>query len=303
MPTAHATALGLTPVVEDVPVGPMSSARTLNTDALRSTPPRQTWSRPPASVAPGTPSVASQRPPATPAVPFRPPPPPGLHGLPPSAPDPDAVRKRLRRELDLLRTSDGWVVLGVPHDAAPEMIQAAGERMRSRYQGIADASTGETQELALAMLRRVTEALAGLVAMLAPVAGESREEPGDDAFRSGLRAMAQGDWAIADRRFVAARDQNLDSARNLAHLGWARAHNTEYPADERKAEGMDLLRLAEQFAPEYAEGQYFLAMLLHQAGDGEGALRRLRRALKAEPDHVGAGGLARKLRRPVPPPR
>ncbi len=308
MPTAHPAGLGQTPVVEDRPVGPLSGIRTAVSQGAGSSTPRQTWSRPPTSLAPPSgapPPPARSSPPAVAAPsPVRPPPPPafrGVHSV--GAPDPDAVRKRLRRELDLLRNSDGWVVLGVPHDANPTMVQAAGERMRSRYQGIADANTGETQELALAMLRRVTEALAALVAMTAPAAGDIADMPGDDAFRAGLRAMAQGDWAVADRRFVNARDQNLDSARNLAHLGWARAHNNEYPVAARKSEAADLLLLAEQLAPEYAEGQYFLAMLLHEAGDNEGALRRLCRALKAEPDHVGAGGLSRKLRRPVPPPR
>ena len=316
MPTAYATALGQTPVVEDRQVGSISSVRTANGEGIRSAPPRQTWSRPPTSAAPVlSPAPLRPPPPVLSPAPLRPPPPvlspaplrpppPVFRGLPAvAAPDPDAVRKRLRRELDLLRNSDGWVVLGVPRDAEPALVQAAGERMRSRYQGIADANTGETQELALAMLRRVTEALAAVVALAAPATGDADDQPGDDAFRAGLRAMTQGDWTVADRRFLAARDQNLDSARNLAHLGWARAHNTAYAAEERRTEALDLLLLAEQFAPEYADGQYFLAMILHEAGDNEAALRRLRRALKAEPDHVAAGGLARKLRRPVPPPR
>ncbi len=214
------------------------------------------------------------------------------------AADETALIKRLRREVDLLRTSDPWVVLSVPHDAEPKLVDVAVERMRTRYSDLGKAQSAELRDLALQMLARVNEAYATLTATAADIARP--DEPGDDAFKAGLRAMAAGDWAMAHRRFLAARDQNLDSVRNIAHVAWALFHNPEHPVAARAADGLDQLLLAEQLDPNYADGQYFLATVLHRKGDDDGAARRLRRALRAEPGHVAASALARKLRRAGP---
>jgi CheY-like chemotaxis protein len=251
----------------------------------------------------GTRSVAPRSVPRTApeAAPPRPPPPRPLPRPPDAAPQPlpptdaAALIKRLRREVGLLRSNDAWVVLGVPHDADRDMVQRAGKRMQMRYSELVEKESGEARELAKAMLDGVMMAAATLAASEKVVRPDA---PGEEAFRAGLRAMSEGDWATADRRFLAARDENLDSARNLAHAGWARLHNPAVPAAERAAAGLDLLLLAEQLDPSYAEGQYFLASALHRKGDDDGALRRLRRALRAEPGHLAANGLARKLRSP-----
>lgn len=210
-----------------------------------------------------------------------------------------ATIRRLRREVDLLRGSDPWVVLAVSHDAPPERIAHASQRMVSRYEGIAAQYGGEVAELAQKLLQRVRDATLELTRP-APTAENPKALPGDEYFEAGLRAMSEGDWASADRRFTAARDAHLDSTRNLAHLGWARFHNPELPLAERVEEGQDLLLLAEQLDPGYADGQYFLAMVLHRKGDDDAATRRIRRALKADPQHVAANALAKKLRRPPP---
>lgn len=217
---------------------------------------------------------------------------------PPPAADEAALVKRLRREVDLLRTSDPWVVLSVPHDAERKLVDIAVERMRTRYSDLGKAQSAELRDLAVQMLARVNEAYAALTVSSADVSRP--EEPGDDSFKAGLRAMAAGDWALADRRFIAARDQNLDSVRNIAHVAWARVHNPEHPAAARTSDGLDMLLLAEQLDPNYADGQYFLATVLHRKGDDDGAARRIRRALRAEPGHVAASALARKLRRTGP---
>lgn len=217
---------------------------------------------------------------------------------PPPAADEGALIKRLRREVDLLRTSDPWVVLSVPHDAERKLVDIAVERMRTRYSDLGKAQSPELRDLAVQMLARVNEAYSTLTATAAELTRP--DEPGDDAFKAGLRAMAAGDWALADRRFVAARDQNLDSVRNIAHVAWARVHNPEHPAAARTSDGLDMLLLAEQLDPNYADGQYFLATVLHRKGDDDGAARRIRRALRAEPGHVAASALARKLRRTGP---
>lgn len=210
-----------------------------------------------------------------------------------------AALRRARRDVDVLRGSDAWVVLGVPRDAPRDLVERAAARMLSRYETLTNQSDGEMRDLArqlLALVQKAAEELAQTHAVAA-----QKEQPGDDAFRAGLRAMADGDWSNADRRFAHARDQNLDSPRNLAHLGWARFHNPDISNADRVQDGLDLLRLAEQLDPNYPDGQYFLAVVLHRKGDDESALRRLRRALKTEPGHVAANALARKLRRPVPP--
>lgn len=208
--------------------------------------------------------------------------------------DPGALIRRLRRELDISRGSDPWTVLSLPQNAEPAMVEQAGVRMRGRYTEIMRAETGEARELAREILSRIEAACEQLAADATPAA---TDQPGDDAFRAGLAAMAAGDWAVADRRFIVARDQNLDSARNLAHLGWVRVHNPDLPNPDRVADGLDLLLLAEQLDPAYADGQYFLAMVLHRRGDDDAARRRIARALRAEPGHVAANALARKLRR------
>lgn len=216
----------------------------------------------------------------------------------PGAADAAALR-RARRDVDVLRGSDAWVVLGVPRDAPRDLVERAAARMVARYETLSADSEGELRDLALQLLGLVQKAAAELAATHAVTA--RKDQPGDDAFRSGLKAMAEGDWPAADRRFAHARDQNLDSPRNLAHLGWARFHNPDLGMAERVQDGLDLLRLAEQLDPNYPDGQYFLAVVLHRKGEDEAALRRIRRALKTDGSHVAANALARKLRRPAPP--
>ncbi len=216
---------------------------------------------------------------------------------PPEAATPVAdagALKRLQREVQLLTDSDPWVVLGIPHDASLDLVQRAGDRMIARYSVFCENANPEIRRHAAVLLDRVQSALAELTS---PVLSHVIVSPSEEPFRAGLRAMADGDWTLADRWFSAARDVEMDSPRNLAHLGWVRYHNPDLPLDERVPEGLDLMRLAEQFDPTYAEGQYFLATALHRRGDDDGAMRRLRRALKAQPDHVSANALARKLRK------
>lgn len=198
----------------------------------------------------------------------------------------------------MLNANDAWVVLSVPHEAERAKVEEAGNRMQLRYAQLVESETGEAQALARAMLEGVQRAVATLEAAFDDTQREA--DPGDDSFRAGLRASERGDWALADRHFLAARDMKLDSVRNLAHAGWARAQNPTLPAEESISEGLELLRLAEQLNPAYADGQFFLAELLHRTGEDDAALQRLQRALKSDPAHIAASALMRKLRRPPP---
>ncbi len=300
------------PPGRDRPASGASSFRdrppSVATERPRSTPPDRPWSTPSSSDRPRS-VPPPERPLSTPPEAheaWRPgpaaqaPPSPGTPAH--SLADQIAMLRRLRREVDLLRGSDPWVVLAVSHDAPPERIEQASQRMVARYESLAAQWGGEVADLSRQLLQRVRDATLELTR--SPAAPSSPKAlPGDEYFQAGLRAMSEGDWAGADRRFTAARDAHLDSVRNLAHLGWARFHNPELPLAERVEEGVDLLLLAEQLDPTYAEGQYFLAMVLHRKGDDDAASRRVRRALKAEPQHLAANALAKKLRKPpVQPP-
>jgi tetratricopeptide (TPR) repeat protein len=210
--------------------------------------------------------------------------------------DDATVALRLRREAQLLKDRDAYVVLGVPHGASPDLVARAGERMKARYQELTHHASAEIRVLAQAILDRVVAAIAEFEHPPERV----RMSASDEAFEAGLRAMHHGEWAVADRHFVRARDAEIDSPRNLAHLGWARFHNPDLPIEERVEEGIQFLRLAEEFDAGYADGQYFLAVVLHRSGDDEGANKRLRRAIKVQPDHAPALALARKLRKAGP---
>lgn len=212
--------------------------------------------------------------------------------------------RRLRREVALLKDADPWVVLGVPKDAPGELLGRAASRMTTRYQEFSRDGDPQVRELGATLLERIRWATKSLSHGIAGAAEARPPSSEDEAFRSGQRAMTLGDWSAADKWFSSAHELNLDSARNLAHLGWARLHNPDLPLQERVEEGVDLLLLAEQLDADNADGQYFLAVALHRQGDDDGALKRIRRALRAQPDHVAASALARKLRRPPanPPP-
>lgn len=287
-PAMPAPAHGTLPRRGELPAADRPWADLVASTAARSVPPG-----PAPAPRDRTPSVAQASPLPRPPLP---PPRPVGSGAPPLPPtDASVLVRRLRREVEMLHANDAWVVLGIPHDAERAMVARAGERMVARYEELVAKETGEARDLARAMLDGVRVAIDSLRDDDLRAGGD---DPGDEAFRAGLRAMSAGDWAQADRCFQAARDANLDSVRNLAHAGWARAHNPNRLAKERTSEGQELLLLAEQLDPGFADGQYFLAVVLHRAGDDDGAFRRVRRALKADPNHLAASALDRKLRRP-----
>lgn len=274
--------------------GPPSPARV---SQLRSVPPPRSVppgsvpprSVPPRSVPPGSLPPGSLPPRSVP--PRSVPPLTGARVLPKA--DDATLALRLRKEARLLEDQDAHTVLGVPQDSPAEMVARAGARMRERYENLTRSENAEVRVLAQAMLNRVLAAIADIESP----APQKYTSPSDEAFQAGKLAMDRGEWALADRYFARARDAEIDSPRNLAHLGWARFHNLDLPVEERLAEGIEFLRLAEEFDAGYADGQYFLAVVLHRGGDDEGANRRLRRAIKVQPDHAPALALARKLRR------
>ena len=113
----------------------------------------------------------------------------------------------------------------------------------------------------------------------------------DQLFLQGQAALASGDAISAIRALREARNEQLDSARNMAWLGWALYQETSRPLPERRKAALELLELADQFDPEYTDGQFFLAAVEAEARMYQRAAARLRRVLRARPEHM----LARRL--------
>lgn len=194
---------------------------------------------------------------------------------------------RLRREADLLGRSDPWTVLALPRGSEPPMVHAAVARMEARYEPLLGAANDEVRELAERILGRVRAAAQSVDQPAAYAL-----HPADPGLDRAIAALDRGDWSGADRLLGAAREANPDSAEVLAHLGWARSHLSGYPEDE----GPALLELAVTLDPGCTDAHVYLAELDARNGDGEAALRRLKRALGRNPRHPRGQALYRRLR-------
>jgi tetratricopeptide (TPR) repeat protein len=115
------------------------------------------------------------------------------------------------------------------------------------------------------------------------------------AFNEGVKAFSTSDYKRAVQCFRKARDERIDSVRNMAWLGWAVFHNTEKPQEEREEEALDLLRLASSFDPSHKQGQFFLAFVELKTGAVENAIKRLTILLKRYPGHKEAKKLMRMI--------
>lgn len=243
----------------------------------------------------------------------------------------DAHRARLTKERERLRDAPPAVVLCIPAAAPPHLVSEAEHRMRTRYRALADdlRLPRDVRDLAADLAQIVERAglLLGRLATQGPgtplpppaprvgppdrslssARADSRSDTstdirtaGDDPERlldHGRRLIERGDWARADRVLSRARDIQLAHAGVLANLAWARIHNPNLPEATRREDARDLLLLAEQFDRDDVDGQYYLACLLHETGDHDGAARRVDRALAMDPAHVLAARLARQIAR------
>jgi cytochrome c-type biogenesis protein CcmH/NrfG len=210
-------------------------------------------------------------------------------------------RTILQREVQTLAHASPWTILGIPQDVPAERLTKAGERMLSRYQQLLSHSDAGIRELAGQVLERVQWAIANAT-LAAPIERldrlESFEAPGEDEgpFQAGFQQAEAACWAAADQAFSKARALSPGSARNLAWLGWARLQNPQVPLEKREEEGMEYLRLAEQFDPENVESRWFLATVYAKRGETDAAIRRLSRVLILQPHHAEAAALLKKLR-------
>ncbi len=219
--------------------------------------------------------------------------------------DATVTMKRLVREWGTLQGADHYTVLGASPTTPPDRLEAQAQRMVDRYSALAtdEKQPYPVRELARKILGRVEDAqdlVAGrkqavaTFGMAADSANLSKEEL---AFQEGQTALEAGLYERAAQCFTAARNERLDSARNLAWLGWATYHNKKLSLEDRCNEGLDFLRLANSFDPHHKEGQYFLAFIESKHGKPEQAVKRLQGLLQDDPGNREARTLLNGLRR------
>lgn len=205
------------------------------------------------------------------------------------------VMKGLERDLDVVRAAPPAVVLSIPADAPLDQVRKAAERHRQRYLTMErdEHLPAEARQLARDVLRRVEEAERDWGrASVAPVGPLDV----DRLFEAGRAQVGRQDWQGAEVTLARARTVRADHAGVLALLGWARFNNTRHGMAERTKDARELLMLAEQFDPNNAEAQYYLAELLYRLGEYDAALPRASRAMKAQPENPAVALLYRKLR-------
>jgi len=224
---------------------------------------------------------------------------------PPAAQRPTLLRKRLRRELEVLQVeSSPFSVLGLVPGATVELLEAAHQRMRPRYTEVIDDEKlpQDVRDMAQTLLGMVDTAWDTIqekgVARAVQEARPSRPKPEAAArseetvaFEAGLSAAKAEDWKRADAAFTRAHNLRIDNALTLAWLGWSRFHNENVGLELRTEEARDYLLLAEQFDPTMTLGQMYLAKLLVETGEPESAVLRLKRVLRLEEEHEEAQAL------------
>lgn len=243
--------------------------------------------------------------------------PPGLKNrvAAPAPPTPEAILQRLDGEYNRIKNADNFTILGLPPSTDEQTIRATWDRLRDRYSLLAEdehlpAPLRHRAEVLLRLTKEaakrvlgdrkvkealeqgtVTKAVPGL-SQTAPPADQELEEL---AFDEGVKAFSANDYKRAVQCFRKARDERIDSVRNMAWLGWAVFHNTEKSQEEREEEALDLLRLASSFDPGHKQGQFFLAFVELKTGAVETAVKRLTILLKRYPGHKEAKKLMRMI--------
>ena len=236
--------------------------------------------------------------------------PPNLQGQTSHAPSPALLLKRLQSEFKRLQTADPYTILGVPRGCGPDLLHGATQRMESRYsmQSRDPSLPKEARAIAAKLARMVVEAESEiLTSQSKPPTRQSSpakepqpttKEPSsieELAFSEGTKAFAAGDYKRATQCFRKARDERIDSVRNLSWLGWAVYHHPSLPDEERIEESTDLLRLAVSFDPANRQAQFFLAYIESATGQVESAMSRLQSLVKVHPDHKEAKRLLHML--------
>jgi len=114
----------------------------------------------------------------------------------------------------------------------------------------------------------------------------------------GQSLIDAGDFPRADRVLTQGRDLAIANPDILTWLGVARLQNPERDAGVRIQEAIDMLLLAEQFAPDHEVALRWLARALIQSGDLRRALPRARRLLQLCPADQEAALLVQAAQEP-----
>jgi CheY-like chemotaxis protein len=217
-----------------------------------------------------------------------------------AAMDPRSLHQHLQRELQRLEGASPAVVLGVPAAADDPLVDAVTGRLVDRYRSMSDdASLPEpTRELAreaLAMVRRARERWGRGGSTHSGAAPVPRELI---LLAQGQSLVDAGDFARADRVLTQGRDLAIANPDILTWLGVARLQNPERDPAVRAQEAIDMLLLAEQFAPDHDVALRWLARALLQRGDSRRALPRARRLLQILPADQEAARLVQAAQEP-----
>jgi len=208
--------------------------------------------------------------------------------------------KRLRREKEHLERSDDWTVLGIPPTEDRSQVKAAAARMRQRYQDIAndDSLPEEAHRLALDIAAMVTRS-AERARPVAETAIKGTRE--DQAFLAGQQAMAAKDWDTAVRCFRTAYKTDLNNAKFMGFYGWSMwrlaEHKNDAEAAKMRDDGMEMLRLSDQFDNGDDAIQLYLATAEREKGEFARAEARCKRIQKRSPDFAGVDMLMGEIKR------
>ena len=208
--------------------------------------------------------------------------------------------KRLRREKEHLSRADEWTVLGIPPTDNRALVKAAAARMKQRYDDLA-GDDGIHDEA-----RRIAAELSVMVERAAEMARPPSDNPlkasrEDQAFLAGERAMAAKDWETAVGCFRTAYKADLDNAAFMGHLGWAMwrlaEHKHDADASKLRDDGIEMLRLSDQFDNGSDQIQLYLATAERERGEFARAEARCIRIQKREPSFPGVDMLLDEIRR------
>lgn len=212
---------------------------------------------------------------------------------------------RLRRELTILGTVPDRSALAMPMDASADEARRYARRMKRRYLRYADPMDQPPDVVAVVqdILSRLDQAVTRLTRDLASTSGSpeslvsslTNRQSYDDLMALGRTALSSGRHARAIACFRGARAERPGEAESLAWLGWAIASDSRRPQQERLQEALEYLQLADSFDATLVEGQLFLARLELENEQRQLASARLRRLLKAHPDHTQARKLLSRV--------
>ena len=229
-------------------------------------------------------------------------------GLPQARPAPEATDRaaELRAVQEALRGQTYFEALGIPREAAPEVVQRAYMTLAKRYHPDRFAAeSDEVKQLAGDVFATLTTARETLTDASrrdeyeAQLSGESaaperihRALDAERLFREGEALVRRREYASARR--VLGEACKLDPGESEFHAlyGWAHfvaanaAGGSEAATAEREA--IEALKQSLDLAPESPKGHYYLAQIHKACGRVEQAEKLLKKVLALDPAHTEA---------------